>query len=211
MTSTCQQVQLQIAGFVDRELDPAQAQSVSRHLQDCPGCAAAANDQQSIKSLVREKSPAFAAPSHLRAAIRHRLEREPAVFKFWANVRQLFELQPLPAIATVVALMFLSSLATYFTYSRRASPAGEGATFVAGRLEGEVVCIDCDLLDLLKTAYVHDATHRVGLRCPDGRLWSILRSEKSEALSSQMHRRVRVVGNLSEKTHYLEIREFSLI
>jgi mycothiol system anti-sigma-R factor len=211
MTSTCQQVQQQIAGYVDHELEPSQSQTVSRHLQDCPGCADAVNAQQKMKNLVREKSAARAAPAHLRAAIRRSLEREHAGFSFGAQVRQLFALQPMPALAAVVALMFLSGLLTYFTFSHSASLLGDNTTFVAGRLEGEIICIDCDLLDLLKTAYVHDATHRVGVRCQDGRLWSVLRSEKSDALSSQMHRRVRVVGNLSEKMQYVEIREFSII
>jgi len=211
MTSTCQQVQQQIAGYVDRELEPVQSQNVSRHLQGCPGCAAAANDQQKMKSLVRERSAALAAPLRLRAAIRRSLEREHDGAGFWTHVWQLFELQPLPALASVVALMFLPGLLTYFAFSRSAPLTGDDAAFVAGRLEGEIICIDCDLLNLLKTAFAHDAAHRVGLRCPDGRLWSILRSEQSEALSTQMRRRVRVVGKLSEKMQYVEIREFSII
>lgn len=211
MTSTCQQVQQQIAGYVDRELEPAQSQTVSRHLQDCPGCAEAAHTQQKIKNLVREKSAALATPAHLRSTIRRNLTRENFGFSFWAHVQQLFTLQPLPALATVAGLVFLSGLLTYFVFSPSAHLAGGNTTFVAGTLEGEIVCIDCDLLNSLKTKNVHDAAHRVGVRCPDGRLWSVLRSEQSAALASQMHRRVHVVGNLFEKMRYVEIREFSII
>lgn len=211
MTSTCQQVQQQIAGYVDHELEPAQSQTVSRHLQDCPGCAEAAHTQQKMKSLVREKSATLATPVHLRSTIRRSLMRDDAGFSFWAQVQQLFTLQPLPALATVVVLIFLSGLLAYFVLPKNAQLAGDNTTFVAGTLEGEIICIDCDLLHSLKTENVHDAAHRVGVRCQDGRLWSILRSEQSAALAGQMHRRVRVVGNLFEKMHYVEIREFSII
>jgi len=211
MTSTCQQVQQQIAGYVDHELEPAQLQTVSGHLQACPGCAEAANAQKKIKNLVREKAAALTTPAPLRAAIRRSLARENSGFSFWAQVQQLFTLQPLPALAAVAALIFFSGLLTYFAFFPSAPLAGGNPAFVAGSLEGEIICIDCDLLDSLKTAHGHDAAHRVGVRCLDGRLWSILRSEKSETLASQIHRRVRVVGNLFEKMHYVEIREFSFI
>jgi len=211
MTSTCKQVQEQIAGYVDRELEPGQANTVSRHLQDCPGCAEEADAQQKIKNLVRTKSAPVAAPAHLRAEIRRRLDPKNSGFSFRAQLRQLFALQPVPALTTAVALIFLSGLLTYFTFSKPDQPAASDAPFVTGSIEGEIICIDCDLLDLLKTPYVHDAAHRVGVRCKDGQLWSILCSEKSQALSGQMHRHVRISGNLFENMQYVKISEFSFI
>jgi len=211
MTSPCKQIQEQLAGYVDRELEPGQANTVSRHLQDCPGCAEEANAQQSMKNLVHEKSPRLAAPAHLRAEIRRRLDQENSGFSFWAQLRQLFVLYPAPALATAVALIFLSGLLTYFAFPQTSPLAGSAEPFTTGSIEGEIICIDCDLLALVKAAYVHDTTHRVGVRCKDGHLWSILRSEKSQELSGQMHRQVRISGNLFENAQYVKISEFSVI
>ncbi len=210
MTSPCKQIQEQLAGYVDRELEPAQANTVSRHLQDCPGCAEEADAQQKIKNLVRAKSASVAAPAPLRAEIR-RLYQENSGFGFRTQLRQLFALQPAPTLATAAAVIFLSGLLTYFIFSRPSPPAGRDAQFITGSIEGEIICIDCNLLDLLKTRYVHDAAHRVGVRCQDGRLWSILRSEKSQELFGQIHRQVRIVGNLFENMRYVEISAFSFI
>jgi len=211
MTSPCKQIQEQLAGYVDRELEPAEAKTVSRHLQDCAGCAEEADAQEKIKNLVRAKSAPVAAPAHLRAEIRRHLDQENSAFSFWRQLRQLFVLQPVAALATVVALIFLSGLLTYFVFLKTSPLAGGDAPFTTGSIEGEIICIDCDLLDLVKAAYVHDAAHRVGVRCKDGQLWSILRSEKSQELSSQMHRQVRIVGNLFENAQYVKISEFSVI
>lgn len=209
MTASCEQIQEQLAGYVDRELEPSQANTVSRHLRDCPGCAEEADAQQKIKNLVRAKSAPVAAPAPLRAAIR-RLYQENSGFGFWRQLRQLFALQPAPALAAV-AMIFLSGLLTYFVFSRPSPLASRDTPFITGSIEGEIICIDCNLLDLLKATYVHDAAHRVGVRCHDGQLWSILRTEKSQVLFGQMHRHVRIIGNLFENMQYVEISEFSFI
>jgi len=211
MTSPCKQIQEQLAGYVDRELEPAQTNTVSRHLQDCSGCAEEAEAQQKIKNLVRTKSAPVAAPAHLRAQILRRLNQKNPGFGFWMQLRQLFALQPAPTLATAVALIFLSGLLTYFTFSKPDQPAASDAPFIAGSIEGEIICIDCNLLDLVKAAYVHDAAHRVGVRCKDGHIWSILRSDRGHDLSKNFRRQVRIVGNLFEGMQYVEVKEFSLI
>jgi mycothiol system anti-sigma-R factor len=210
MSSACKQFQEQIAGYIDRELELSQANTISQHLQNCSGCAEEAGAQQTMKELVMQHAPSVVSPTHLRAEIRRGLDREMVGFSFHRQLQQLFLRQPLPAFATVVMLMLLSGLATYFVFPK-SQPEVSDTQFVAGNLEGEIICVDCDLLDLVKAAYVHDATHRLGLRCQDGHIWSILRSEKSTELSNNIHRRVRIVGQLFERMQYVEVREFSFI
>jgi mycothiol system anti-sigma-R factor len=211
MPSPCQQIHEQIAGYVDRELEPAQANTVSRHLQDCSGCAEEASVQQQMKELVREHAHPISTPARVRAEIRHRLDQEMSAFGFWDQVQQIFLRQPIPAIATIVVLMLISGVTSYFVFQRQILRETADEKFVAGIIEGEIICVDCDLLDLTNTPYVHDATHRVGLRCKDGHIWSILRSEKSQELSKNIHRHVRIDGHLFENMQYLEVREFSFI
>jgi mycothiol system anti-sigma-R factor len=209
MPSPCKQIQEQIAGYLDRELEPAQANTVSRHLLDCPGCAEEMNVQQKMKELVREHAPHLAAPAHVRAEVRRRLHQEIPGFGFCRQLQQLFQRKPLPALAAAVMLMLLSGVATY-SFLPKPIQFGREA-FVTGSIEGEIICIDCDLLDLLKTAYIHDATHRLGVRCADGHIWSIISSEKSKTLSVNMHRQVRITGRLFANMQYIEVGEFSFI
>jgi mycothiol system anti-sigma-R factor len=211
MTSPCKQVQEQIAGYVDRELEPSQVNIVSRHLEDCPGCAEEAKTQQKMKDLVRDNARSIPVPARVRAEIRRRLDQEIFGFGFWEQIRRLFLLQPAPAIATAIVMMMASGLTTYFVFQKQVQRASSYEQFVAGSIEGEIICVDCDLLDIVKTPYTHDAAHRLGVRCPDGHVWSLLRSEKSHELSNNMHRRVRIVGHLFEQMQYVEVKEFSLI
>ena len=210
MSAVCKQFQEQIAGYVDRELEPAQASAISRHLEDCAGCAEEATAQQTTKELVRQ-APPFVTPARVRAEIRRGLDREMLGFSFRNLVQQLFVRQPIPALAVVAMLMALSGLAAYFVFQRQAQPDGSDTHFLAGSIEGEIICVDCDLLDLVDTPFIHDATHRLGVRCQDGHIWSILRSEKSQELSNNIHRRVRIAGHLFERMQYVEVREFSFI
>ncbi|MCG3120178.1 MAG: hypothetical protein ALAOOOJD_02803 [bacterium] len=215
MPSTCKEIQEQFAGYVDQELEPAQASRIAQHLQNCPGCTAEVNAQQSLKTLVHERARHAPAPIHLRAAIRRQLAQETAGAGFWAQLQQLWQRRPLPALATAVVLMLLSATLTYFVFQNPARPAGpSGAAFIAGYIEGEVVCIDCDLLDALKQTYTHDETHRVGVRCHDGKVWSILQSPKGRELMhdvNHFHKQVRVTGNLFQDSHYIEVQQFSVI
>jgi hypothetical protein len=69
-------------------------------------------------------------------------------------------------------------------------------------------------MDVTETPYTHDAIHRLGLRCKDGRLWSILPSEIGRELArdpSRFRRQVRLVGHLFQGVRYIEVKGFSLI
>lgn len=214
MAAPCKQFQDQIAGYVDREIEPAQMTAISHHLEDCPGCAEEATAQQKMKDLVREHAPHAPAPASMRAKIRRRLDQEASGSSFLALLSELLQQRPLYALAAAMMLVVLSGLTTYFIWQKpapQAMPALPGTQFVVGSIEGELICIDCDLLNLTATPYTHDATHRVGLRCTNGHIWSILRTEQCAPLSQNFHRRVRIVGHLFEGMHYVEVKEFSFI
>jgi anti-sigma factor (TIGR02949 family) len=214
MSGDCKQIQDQMAGYVDKEIEPARADTISRHLHDCPGCAREADTQKHVKKLVAEHAKNVIAPPYLRARIRRTLDRHASGFGFWTELRQLFQLQPLPALATAVVLMLLPAFATFYAVRSSDEGLSGGAKIVEGRLEGEMICVDCTLLDLIPVDYTHDSTHRIGLRCKDGKIWSILQSEKGRELIRNpgvFHRRVRVEGHLFPPTHHVEVREFSLI
>jgi mycothiol system anti-sigma-R factor len=211
MAAPCKQIQEQIAGYVDREIEPAQMTVISHHLQDCPGCAEEATAQQKMKDLVRAHAQHVPAPASMHAKIRRRLDQEASGSSFLALLSDLLQQRPLQAFATAMLLILLSGMTTYFVWQKPVSPTNLGTQFIVGSIEGELICIDCDLLDLTATPYTHDATHRVGLRCTNGHIWSILRTEQCHELSKNFHRRVRVVGNIFEGMRYVEVKEFSFI
>jgi hypothetical protein len=150
----------------------------------------------------------------VRAEIRRTLERESSRLGFLSQLRALFERQPLPVIATAVILMMLSGFATHFFLPSQTVFSGDDVQFVDGSLEGEIICVDCTLMDMTDTQYAHDAIHRLGLRCKDGRLWSILPSDLGRELArdpSRFRRPVRLVGHLFQSVRYIDVKEFSLI
>jgi mycothiol system anti-sigma-R factor len=213
MSQACKEIQEQIAGYIDQEIEPGRASTISQHLDKCPGCAQEASAQSEVKTLVREHAKHVPTPVHVRAEIRRSLERESSRFGFLSQLQYLFQRQPIPAIAAAAVLMFLSGLATRYFFPSQAT-RGSSTQFVDGSLEGEIICIDCILMDAAGTQYTHDAIHRVGLRCKDGKLWSILPSDKGRELArdpSRFRRQVRLVGHLFQSMQYIEVKEFSLI
>src|SRR5574341_687128 len=214
MSEACKEIQDQIAGYIDQEIEPGRASSISQHLNRCPGCAQQADTQKEVKELVREHAQHVAAPSHLRAEVRRRLDREPFRFGFWGAWRYLFQQKPLAAIAATMALIVLSSFATYYAVQSRMNQNGDNTSFVDGNLEGEIICVDCTLMDITQAKYTHDAAHRFGLRCKNGGIWSILPSAKGRELLQNpncFQRQVRIVGYLFQNTHYIEVKQFTLI
>jgi mycothiol system anti-sigma-R factor len=214
MSSACKEIQDQLAGYVDQEIAPARANTITQHLGKCPGCAQEANVQSEVKTIVREHAKQVPAPAHVRAEIRRTLERESSHLGFLSQLRALFQRQPLPVMATAVILIMLSGFATHFFFPSQTRLGGNDVQFVDGSLDGEIICVDCTLMDMTDTPYTHDAIHRLGLRCKDGKLWSILPSALGRELArdpSRFRRQVRLVGHLFQNVRYIEVKEFSLI
>lgn len=214
MSEACKEIQDQIAGYVDQEIEPSRASSISQHLNHCPGCAQQADAQKEVKEWVQENAQPVAAPSHLRAEVRRRLEREPLRFDFLGALHFLFQQKPLPATAATIGLIVLSSFITYHAVPNRMDQNAGAPGFVDVSLEGEMICVDCTLMDIRQAQYTHDATHRFGLRCKNGNIWSILPSEKGRELMQTpecFQRQVRIVGYVFQNTHYIDVKQFSLI
>ena len=62
----CPQTQPLIALYADGELDAARVLELEQHLRDCPACAAAWRELQSMKKAMRSESLYFPAPAELR-------------------------------------------------------------------------------------------------------------------------------------------------
>ena len=214
MSEDCKKVQGQIAGYIDQEIESRETEIVSRHLHQCPACAEEAALQKNVKKEVTDHTKKAIAPPYLRAQIRRTLDRYGSGVGFWAELRQLFRWQPVPAFATVIALLLLPALITFYMTRGQVSGKISQPSMVTGSLDGEIICVDCTLLQLISAQFTHDSTHRIGLRCKDGRIWNILRSQKGQELiqaAATLPQRVRVEGHLFPNTYYIEVRQFNLI
>ncbi|NUM74785.1 zf-HC2 domain-containing protein [candidate division KSB1 bacterium] len=215
MNPRCQDVLDRAAAFVDNETDARWNAVIAAHVEACPQCARELDQQRQMKALVRQHTQRMAAPALLRARIRHALAQEPARFGSWEQLRQIFLWRPLPAIAIAAVLMFVPSVLTY--YFSRPAPAVTRLEFAAAEasLEGEVICIDCFLLDELHLQHGHDASHRFGLRTADGKILTIAAFDKGGELlqrAANIHKhRVRVHGRLLPEQRYLQVNDFSIL
>jgi len=217
MKSTCEEISDKLSGFVDGEIGAAALEDIAAHLERCPDCRDKENTQRAVKAVLSNPELRQAPPHDVRARIMRAVERQPEGFSFGALVQRLFEFQPLPAFASVVVVIGLSAILafwggkTMFTNNTAEEPL---ALLMNAQMEGEVVCIDCELLNISKTPYVHDDNHRLGLRCKDGHFWNILQTSKGSELSSVghlMHRRIIVKGHIFPTQHLVEVTEYTVI
>ncbi|MDZ7343742.1 MAG: zf-HC2 domain-containing protein [candidate division KSB1 bacterium] len=214
MSEACKKFQDQIAGYIDHEIEPNQTEMVSRHLHQCSACAEETARQQRIKKQVADHLPRAITPPYLRAQIRRTLDRYGHGQNLWSELRQLIRWHPIPAFAIVIALLVMPTLVTYYMVRQPGSGQISQPALIAGSLEGEMICVDCALLQALSTPFAHDSTHRIGLRCNDGKIWNILRSPKGQELiqaTTTLPQRVRVEGHLFRNSYYVEVKTFNLI
>jgi len=217
MKSTCEEISEKLAGFVDGEIDAAAVSAIAAHMERCPDCRDREKTQRAVKGMLSNPALRQATPHQARARILRAIESQAERLSFGALVRRLFEFQPLPSFATLALLIALPAAFAFWSGSKIFStPAAEAPLIIQmnSELEGEVVCVDCELLTLTKTAFVHDATHRLGLRCNNGHFWNILQTGKGTELSTVghlMHRRIIIKGHLFPTEHVVEVMDYSVI
>lgn len=217
MKSKCQEVRDLLSGFVDGEIAPDIINEIATHLEDCPGCSDEEKAQRALKILLRNRAPLQAAPEHLRARILHNLRTQHQRLSFRSLLRQLVDYQPAPTFATAALLVIVTAGLSFWSSRSVLNKIAEGDPLtvrINSQMEGEIVCVDCTLLAVTKTPYLHDRTHRLGLWCDDGYLWNILQSAKGSELSASdnfWHRRVRIKGHMFHEQHIVEVTDFSVI
>jgi anti-sigma factor RsiW len=74
----CAHLQQVLDAYVDRELDPATAGEIDRHLAGCAACASLHEDRVALGRAIRAEVPRSAAPETLRRSVRDALARARA-------------------------------------------------------------------------------------------------------------------------------------
>ena len=72
----CEHVLREIELYLDRELDPAEASHIERHLAECGGCLDHKEFRTTLRALIAKKCGPAAPPETLVVRIREILARE---------------------------------------------------------------------------------------------------------------------------------------
>ncbi len=210
----CDKIQAQLSAYLDQEIAAEQVREIAAHLATCPPCAAAASAEKAIKTLVHERARAYGAPPRLQARIRHALAQAQPSAGFWPLVRELFALHPAPAFAALTAIVIATSALTYLGENATDGLSDPTAYVAHAQLEGNMICADCQLMMVTQTPCVHDAaSHRLVLKCADGKLWSIVQSPQGRELlqAAEAARRVQTEGYLFPHVGYVQVTNFKVM
>lgn len=174
----CAQARFFLYAYLERDICASEADSLSRHLADCPPCDARARSARGLARVLRSRVERAPAPIRLRERL-HQGEVYPARFRY-------------PLLATAAVVLFLivplvadvsgrQTLAAAGGVARAAGlvPAAtrsvpRAAALVSRRMTGTLVCIECEsrieagLCPLPKS-------HHVPAFCADnGELWRLM-------------------------------------
>ena len=115
----CPDIQEDISLWVDGELDSSRAETVEKHLESCPECAAFRQDLNAIRQGV-ERLESIEPPERLWKSIRFQLEAEGRIRSkpkesFWAAIlpQRLPDLKPAWSGAILALFLGIGSLLVY--------------------------------------------------------------------------------------------------
>ena len=209
----CDKIKEQLSAYVDREVDATEARTIAAHLEHCAPCAEAEHAEQGIKALVHDRSARHLAPPHLRARIQHTLaQAQPS---FGQLLRELWTLHPRPAFAALAAIVLCVSTLSFFGSNAWSTWTDPIAYETGARLEGTIICADCQLMMATHTPCAHDAVaHRLVLQSRDGKLWNIVQSPQGRELMQGVVAEARIVqteGYVFRRAGYIQVTNYKFV
>ncbi|MDQ7064117.1 MAG: zf-HC2 domain-containing protein [candidate division KSB1 bacterium] len=216
----CQELEPLLTAYVDGELVEKEIVEVEEHLQICRTCREQIDLQSSMKKLLRERYRTENTPLHVRARIRRMLFGSRPVPGFMEMLAEAFALHRFKGAFALVTLLFFVG---YPYLSAVVRTGGRISGFALGRdhvelkpveVEGEVLCVDCELLEKAHLTHTHEADHRMGIKTPDGKIWNIIPAGEGKNLlhnDKLMHKKLRVRGYAYPGGVYLNVERFQKI
>lgn len=212
----CDKIKDQLSAYLDQEITEAQLREIAAHLEKCPPCKDAAESERAIKALVHERVKPCCAPPQLLSRIRYGLANAQERAGFWQLVREVFALHPAPAFAALALIVLGTSALTFFAGTAATDHLSNPIAYQTNaRLVGNIICADCHLMMVTKTPCSHDATtHRLVLKCADGKIWNIVLSPQGRELlqtQSESSRLVQTEGYLFPQAGYMQVTNFKVM
>ena len=119
---TCEEAQELITALVDRELLDPERGSLESHLQQCPSCRLAVEEEQLLKQTIRGRAERMRAPSELR----DRILSDRRIFPDKSRTRWQDRLWPMPHLARpalAAAVLLAIALPAFFFFRVSKNPS----------------------------------------------------------------------------------------
>ena len=218
MGKNCGDIAPLLTGFIDGEINETEKILVQEHLKYCSHCAKVVETEQAIKKLVKKQYRFEKAPVQLRSRIRRMLADERHIAGFFEMLAEAFALHKIKgglAIAALAVLMVLPYI------KQNAFFANAGQNFVASNnghhyisFEGEVICLDCEVLQRANKVAQHTPDHRIGIKTADGRVWNIMATTVGKKIlhdGDLIHKKIKIEGVSFPNELYLDVEKFGKI
>jgi len=181
MAYSCGQIEQLITGLIDNELTDEDQKKVKHHLEECDSCVSAYESQNLLKKQLQTHYYAEKAPAHLRARIRRDITNTltwPGFFESLAKVFATYKVKS--AIATVALALFIAVPYGQQFFENSSESAKSQMQHVT--LEGQALCVDCEVIKTAGHIPVHTDDHHLGLRDGSGRIWNIINTSEGKKL-----------------------------
>lgn len=175
----CAQARFFLYAYLERDISATEADSLSRHLVECPSCDARARSARGLARVLRSRVERAPAPIRLRERLHHG-EVYPARFRYPLLATAavvLFLIVPLVADVsgrqeTVAAAGGLVGVAELVPAATRSVP--RAAALVSRRMTGTLVCIECESRIEAGLCPLPESHHVPAFCADNGELWRLM-------------------------------------
>jgi hypothetical protein len=198
----CTRARFVIYAYLDREISGPEAEALSRHLADCPSCAARAASARGLAQILHSRVDRTPAPARLVARL-HGVPAEPAH-------RPRFQ-----AFATAAALLLM--LLPLVSDTTPPGPAIAEAGMVPSvghgrpdleprRLTGTFVCLECEARSEAGLCPIAHAEHATGFCADNGELWRLIsRDRDADPVQTSVGRTATVEGVAFPESGFMRV------
>jgi len=186
----CAQARFLLYAYLDRDISSVEADALSRHLTECPPCAARARSARGLAEVLRSRMTRSQAPIRLRLRLR---EGEMAARRFRYPLLAtaavvLFLLLPLVADVSGRRSMISSSpalaVATGASITGAAvlgarSVSHDAPDLVTRHMTGTLVCLECEARVEAGLCPLPESRHEAAFCAENGEVWRLMAHDPS--------------------------------
>ncbi len=214
----CSDIEDLLTAYVDQELDENHVKEVQEHLAVCRHCTEKLEAEKRVKSWLKDGYRIEPTPVHLRARIRRLIYEGKKIPGFFELIKEAFTFHKVKGALALLALLFFIT----YPYIRMGlldhRPAGfyvqKSSKLEPIELVGEVLCVDCEILNLTIKDHQHEDDHRLGLKAPDGRIWQFLPVGEGRKLlhdEKLIRKKIKIEGYTFPDGMYVTVEHFQQI
>lgn len=197
----CVRARFLIYAYLDRELAHPEGEALSRHLADCPSCAARAASARGLAHLLHSRMDRTPAPPRLLARLHAADEpaERPRYPVFATAAALLLMLLPLVSDVTPRPAMASAGLVPSSLPAELLEP-------VSRRLTGTFVCLECEARSEAGLCPISHARHETGFCAENGELWRLMPVDRGEdSVQASLGRTATVEGVAFPESGFMRV------